>query len=108
MVKYADPLDGVFHALADSTRRTILTRLAARGRTITEIAEPFDMSLPAVSKHVRVLERAGLVRRTRDGRMHRIQLDAAPLRGASSWIDCYRGFWNDRLDCLAELLKEKE
>jgi len=106
MVECVGALDRVFHALADGTRREILSGLARGERSISEIAEPFSMSLPAVSKHVRVLERAGLVERTVEGRVHRIALDASPLRAATSWLEAYRRFWEERLDALEELLKE--
>ena len=100
-------LDGVFHALADPTRRSILTALADGVRSVTEIAAPFAMSLAAVSKHIRVLERAGLVQRTIDGRVHRMELDASPLRAASSWLEAYRRFWEERFDALGTLLEEE-
>lgn len=96
-----DRLDQLFGALADRTRRKLVARLARSPATISELAEPFAMSLPAVSKHVRVLERAGLVRRTIDGREHRCALDAARLRSADAWIARYRGFWDDTLAALA-------
>jgi DNA-binding transcriptional ArsR family regulator len=107
VVKHIEPLDRVFHALADGTRREILAGLARGDRSVTEIAAPFAMSLPAVSKHVRVLERAGLVQRTVDGRVHRIELDASPLRAASSWLEAYRRFWEERFAALEDMLKEK-
>src|SRR3954469_8001919 len=92
-----DRLDLVFSALGDRTRRRLIARLARDPATITELAAPFEMSLPAVSKHVRVLERAGLVRRAIDGRIHRCSLDARRLRDATAWLDEYRAFWDDTL-----------
>ena len=90
------------------TRREILTGLASEERSVTEIAAPFDMSLPAVSKHLRVLERAGLVRRSVDGRIHRISLDASPLRAASSWLEACRDLWEARFDALSDVLKKEK
>jgi DNA-binding transcriptional ArsR family regulator len=94
-------LDAVFAALADPTRRRIVARLASGSATITELAEPFAMTLPAVSKHLRVLERAGLLRREREGWFHRCSLDARPLEGAEAFITRYRSFWEDTLEQLA-------
>jgi len=100
-------LDGVFHALADPTRRAMLRALAGGERNIGELARPFDMSLAAASKHVRVLEGAGLLRRRVEGRTHRCAINAAPLAAADEWLRFYENFWNDRLDALeAELKKE--
>jgi DNA-binding transcriptional ArsR family regulator len=96
-----DRLDGVFHALSDRTRRALLSRLAAGPAMVTELAEPFAMSLPAVSKHIRVLEGAGLVARTVDGRIHRCTLAPGPLRDIEHWLQFYRGFWSETLDALA-------
>ena len=91
MVNYqSDPLSQTFQALADPTRRAILARLASGETSIGELAGPFDMSLPAVSKHVKVLENAGLLRRERDGRIHRCHLDPGPMKEVSDWIDHYR------------------
>ncbi|HEY6929257.1 MAG TPA: metalloregulator ArsR/SmtB family transcription factor [Thermoanaerobaculia bacterium] len=106
MVKYSEPLDATFSALADPTRRAILARLALGQTSVTELAHPFAISLPAVSKHLRVLERAGLLARFRDGRVHRCQIEAEPMRAAADWIARYRGFWEDRLDALDRYLKE--
>ena len=101
MVKCSRPgLDRTFAALADPTRRRILQRLAAGESCVTELARPQRMSLPAVSKHLRVLEKAGLVRRRRDGRVHRLKLEAAPMQEASRWMEEYRRFWEERLDRL--------
>jgi DNA-binding transcriptional ArsR family regulator len=95
----------VFGALADPTRRSILSRLRDGRSTISAVAEPFEMSLAAVSKHVQVLERAGLVRREVQGREHFVSLDAAPLRDATEWTLSYRDFWNERLDALDRVLR---
>jgi DNA-binding transcriptional ArsR family regulator len=97
-----DRLDDLFGALADRTRRRLVARLAKSPATISELAAPFDMSLPAVSKHIRVLERAGLVVRTIQGRVHSCALDAEHLRDAAAWLDHYRTFWDDTLTALAE------
>jgi DNA-binding transcriptional ArsR family regulator len=97
-------LDATFAALADPTRRAILARLAAGDRTISELASRFDMSLPAVSKHVRVLERAGLARVRQVGRARRTTLVAAPMRQAAEWIERYRQFWEFQLDQLTAYL----
>jgi len=106
MVKHSDTLDGVFRALADPTRRAIVHRLADRERTVTEIAEPFAMSLAAVSKHLKVLEAAGLLKRTVEGRTHTCRLDPAPLSQAREWLEFYERFWTDRLDALERALTE--
>src|SRR6202522_3193645 len=93
-------LDRTFAALADPTRRRILEHLAGGDRCVTDLARPYSMSLPAVSKHLRVLEKAGLVRRRRNGRVHRLKLDAAPMQQAQQWIEEYRKFWEERFDRL--------
>jgi DNA-binding transcriptional ArsR family regulator len=93
-------LDAVFHALADPTRRALLARLAVRPGMITELAKPFDMSLPAVSRHIRVLEDAGLVARNVDGRVHECSLAAAPLKTVEAWLAYYRRFWQGNLEAL--------
>ena len=95
-----DYLTEVFAAISDPTRRAILANLAHGEMTISEIAEPFDMTFYAVSKHVRVLENAGLLRREVRGREHHCSIDAAPLRKAAVWIDNYREFWEQRLEAL--------
>lgn len=100
-------LDALFRALGDPTRRAMLRSLARGEQTIGELAGPFDMSLEAASKHVRVLEGAGLVRRTVQGRTHRCRLDARPLHAGMEWIRHYEQFWNKRLDVLESLLKAK-
>ena len=97
-------LDQVFRALGDRTRRDMLKRLAAGERTVTELAEPCAMSLAAASKHVRVLERAGLVRRTIRGRTHHCRLAAARLSDAERWLAFYQRFWNERFDALDRVL----
>src|SRR5947209_16740289 len=94
----ATALDGVFHALADPTRRAMLRSLAAGPRKIGELAAPFRMSFVAASKHVRVLEAAGLVRRTVEGRAHVCRLEPAPLAAADAWLRFYEGFWTAQLD----------
>ena len=102
----ADALDSTFAALADPTRRAILARLARGNATVTELAEPFDLSLPAISKHLKVLERAGLVTRGREAQWRPCQLRARPLREAADWIEAYRELWEQRLDRMAEYLEE--
>lgn len=96
-----DQLDLVFHALSDRTRRALIDRLAKGPGKVTDLAEPFDMSLPAVSKHLRVMERARLVSRSVDGRIHHCSLGAGPLRDAERWLERYRSFWEDALGALA-------
>ena len=110
MVKYrqSTPLDSVFGALADPTRRRILHLLARADFCVTELAKSFSVSLPAISKHLRVLEKAGLIRRERDGRVHRLRLEAKPMREAANWIERYRGFWEGQFDALADYLKQQE
>jgi DNA-binding transcriptional ArsR family regulator len=99
-------LDRTFGALADPTRRGILEHLAGGDHCVTDLARPHRMSLPAVSKHLRVLENAGLVRRRRDGRVHRLKLEAGPMRQAQAWIEEYRKFWEASFDRLDEYLKQ--
>jgi DNA-binding transcriptional ArsR family regulator len=107
MVKYPSPtLDRTFAALADPTRRRILAHLARGDQRVTDLARPHAMSLPAVSKHLRVLETAGLLRRRRYGRVHEMQLDAKPLKKAARWVDEYRKFWEGSLDRLAQYLEQ--
>lgn len=98
-------LDLVFRALGDRTRRALLATLAEGPAMITELAEPFHLSLPAVSRHIRVLERARLVKRTVDGRVHRCALQAGPLREAEQWLLHYRHFWEGTLDALARYVE---
>lgn len=100
-----DQLDRVFSALSDRTRRALLQRLAAGPAVISELARPFDMSLPAVSKHLRVLESAGLVSRRKDGRVHRCTLSAEPLRDVAGWVSYYEAFWDGTLASLANHLE---
>ncbi|HXI56961.1 MAG TPA: metalloregulator ArsR/SmtB family transcription factor [Polyangia bacterium] len=99
-------LDSIFRALAHPARRAILRRIARAEQTVTELAEPFDMSLEAVSKHVRVLEQARLVKRTRSGRMHRCRLRPEPLKDAAKVLAQLATLWNTRLDALDHLLSE--
>jgi DNA-binding transcriptional ArsR family regulator len=103
MVEHA-VLDGVFHALADPTRRAMVRRLSDGECTVSELAAPFSISLAASSKHVQVLERAGLVRRTVEGRRHVCRLDPEPLAAATGWLDYYQSFWAPRLDRLESLV----
>ena len=106
-----DHLSNTFAALADPTRRAILARLATGEASVTELAEPFAMSMPAVSKHLKVLERAGLIARGREAQWRPCRLDAAPLKDVAGWIDHYRRFWDqsfDRLDAYLMELKKKE
>lgn len=97
-------LDLVFGALADRTRRALLAQLSAAPSSITRLAAPHQMSLPAVSKHLRVLEHAGLIRRTIDGRVHRCTLDAAAMREADQWLAGYRVFWDHTLNSLSDYI----
>ena len=107
MVKYqASLLDRTFGALADPTRRRILEKLAQGNRCVTDLARPHRMSLPAVSKHLRVLERAGLIKRQRNGRVHQLKLEAKPMKEAQQWIEEYRRFWEKNLDRLDNYLKQ--
>jgi DNA-binding transcriptional ArsR family regulator len=99
----AERLDAVFHALADPTRRAMLRTLARGEQTVGELAEPFDMTLAAASKHIKALERAGLVRRAVEGRTHRCRLDPDPLAAAYRWLRFYERFWSERLDALGTL-----
>src|SRR6478672_5471427 len=104
----SDHLDHVFRALAHPARRAILRRIAKEESTVSELAEPFDMSLEAVSKHVQILERARLLRRTGSGRVRRCKLGPAPLRDAAKVLSELAGLWNRRLDALESLLGELE
>jgi DNA-binding transcriptional ArsR family regulator len=99
-------LDAVFHALGDPTRRRMLHCLAAGERTVGQLAEPFDMSLAAASKHIKALEGAGLIRREVQGRTHTCHLAAGPLSEADAWLRTYERFWNTRLDRLEALLRQ--
>ncbi|MEU7607904.1 metalloregulator ArsR/SmtB family transcription factor [Micromonospora sp. NPDC049204] len=102
----ADPVDAVFAALADPTRRAILARLATGAATVNELAAPFPISVQAVSKHLAVLERAGLIVRTREAQWRRCRLDPAPLRTLAEWLDQYRRLWDDRYDTLDTYLRD--
>jgi DNA-binding transcriptional ArsR family regulator len=106
MAGATDRLDRVFSALADPTRRAILARLASGEATVTELAAPFDISLPAVSKHLKVLERAGLIVRGRARQWRPARLEATPLREVAEWAERYRRFWEERYDRLDEYLEE--
>ena len=101
-----DPLSSTFAALADPTRRAILARLALGETSVTELAKPFEMSMPAVSKHLKVLERAGLIARGREAQWRPSRLDAGPLKDAASWIEEYRRFWEQSLDRLEDYLRK--
>lgn len=101
-------LDLTFAALADPTRRGILASLAQGERCVTDLAKPHRMSLPAVSKHLRVLEKAGLIRRRRRGRVHQLALDAKPMQEAQQWLAEYRHFWEESLDRLDSYLKQMQ
>jgi DNA-binding transcriptional ArsR family regulator len=102
----ADQLSSTFSALADPTRRAILTKLSKGDRSVSDLAEPFDMSLPAISKHLKVLEKAGLIQRSRDAQYRPCKLNAKPLREAAKWVEQYRQFWEERLDRLGDYLAE--
>jgi DNA-binding transcriptional ArsR family regulator len=106
MVNHSQSLDFTFAALSDATRRGILARLAAGETSVSELAKPYDMSLPAVSKHLRVLESAGLVTRRKDGRVQRCNLVAGPMKAAAEWIEYYRHFWEAQFDSLARFLED--
>jgi DNA-binding transcriptional ArsR family regulator len=109
--QHEQQLDRVFGALADPTRRAILGRLAAGEATVNELVAPFQLSQPTISKHLKVLERAGLVSRGRDAQYRPVRLEAAPLAGAAAWIGDYRRFWEqslDRLDAYVKELQRKE
>ena len=106
MVKYNDELlNNTFSALADPTRRAILVRLARGEAQVTELAEPFGMSLPAVSKHLKVLENAKLITRHKDGRIHRFMVNPGPILSAMSWVEKYQRFWEQQLDSLGRYLE---
>jgi DNA-binding transcriptional ArsR family regulator len=107
MVKYqSSTLNRTFAALADPTRRRILAHLAHGDRCVTDLARPHAMSLPAVSKHLRVLEKAGLIRRHRYGRIHQLKLEAKPMKQAAQWVEEFREFWEGSLDRLADYLEK--
>ena len=104
----SEHLDRTFAALADPTRRAILEHLSQGPTTVGELADPFRISRPAISKHLRVLERAGLVRRRKDGRLSRCALDATPMKNAADWVERYRRYWEQQLDALARYLEHEE
>ena len=106
MVYYSKRLDQTFSALSDPTRRAILSTLAQGELSIVELASPFDMSLPAVSKHIRVLEKSGLLIRKKQGRVQYCRLNANPLRDAAKWLAVYQQFWDAKLDLLTNFLEE--
>ena len=101
-------LDHTFAALADPTRRAMLARLAAGEASVGDLAAPHAMSLPAISKHLKVLERAGLIARRKDGRVHRCSLDTAPMDAAVAWIESHRRFWQARFDALDDYLADQK
>ena len=107
MVNHSSRLDVTFSALADPTRRAILERLTIEACTVTELAAPFNVSLPAISKHLRILERAGLLVCQKEGRLRRCRLQAAPLKYTDQWIERYRRFWEGQFDALAKHLNYK-
>jgi|ERR1700685_1407418 len=102
----ADSLSATFAALADPTRRAILRKLSSGEKSVMELARPFEMSLPAISKHLKVLERAGLIQRSREAQWRPCRLRAVPLKKAAGWIENYRRFWEERLDRLGDYLDE--
>lgn len=106
MARATDQLDRTFAALADPTRRAILGRLASGEATVTELAAPFDISLPAVSKHLKVLERAGLIARARERQWRPARLKATPLRDVAAWTERYRRFWEESYERLDEYLED--
>ena len=106
--RHALHLDTVFHALGDSTRRQMLIDLSQGERTVSQLAEPFAISLAAASKHIKVLEQAGMLRREVRGRTHLCRLDPGPLASAHEWLTTYERFWTDRLDALDRLLREED
>ena len=106
MATATDRLDRTFAALADPTRRAILARLASGEASVTELGEPFEMSLPAVSKHIGVLERAGLIARGRDAQWRPARLEGRPLRDVANWLEQYRRFWDESFERLDEYLIE--
>lgn len=109
MVELQTPqMNSVFHALGDATRRKMLRALASRERTVSELAEPFAMSLAAASKHIRVLEHAGLIRREVRGRTHICRLNPGPLASAHEWLGFYERFWTSRLDELEKFLRDED
>ena len=108
MVNYGPNLDATFAALSDPTRRAILSRLARGDSSVGELARPFNISLPAVSRHLRVLHRAGLLTQDREGRVRHCRLRAAPMQAAAVWMQRYHRFWTQQLDALAEFVEQTE
>jgi DNA-binding transcriptional ArsR family regulator len=104
----APQLNSVFHALGDATRRRMLRELAGGERTVGQLAKPFAISLAAASKHIKALEKAGLIRREVHGRTHLCRLDPGPLASAQKWLSFYERFWTDRLDVLEQLLRQED
>lgn len=104
----AAQLDAVFHALSDSTRRAILRDVSPHEKTVGEIAQPYRISLAAVSKHLNVLERARLIRREKRGSFQFVRIDATPMKDAERWLSYYEKFWNQQLDALTDFFKEKK
>lgn len=104
----ADQLSATFAALADPTRRAILARLSSGEASVTELASPFDMSLPAVSKHLKVLQRVGLITRSRDAQWRPCRMQATPLKDVANWVEQYRAMWEERFDRLEEYLREMQ
>ena len=105
---HTQQLDSIFHALGDATRRRMLRQLADGERTVSQLAEPFDMSLAAASKHIKMLEGAGLIRREIKGRTHICRLEPGPLASADAWLGFYEKFWTDRLGALDQLLRDED
>lgn len=103
---FPEQLNSTFSALADPTRRAILARLASGESSVTEIAKPFDMTLPAITKHLKVLERAGLIARGKEAQWRPCRLQAQPLRDVADWVEQYRKHWDERLDRLEDYLRE--
>ena len=106
MVYYSEQLDSTFSAISDPTRRDILSRLAQGEASITELASPYSMTLPAISKHIRVLEGAGLVKRIKRGRVNYCHLNTKPMQEATKWLLFYQRFWDTKLDALEDFLEE--
>lgn len=108
MVNNEETLDNVFSALSDPTRRAILSRLKLGEHTVSTLAEPFKMSLPAISKHLRILEASGLITRRKEGRTHYLSLKGDKMQTASEWLATYQQFWDERFDVLAQLVEKNE
>jgi DNA-binding transcriptional ArsR family regulator len=109
MVEYnTENLDALFHALADPTRRAMLKALTEKNMSVGDLAKPFEMSLAAASKHIRVLEHAGLIHRQVQGRNHICELNAGPMHGGLEWIKYYQRYWNQQLDTLEQLLNKPD